>query len=410
MTAAARFRGVIDKARPSPEWIADLRRRFPTEPEIDRVLTRKMERRSGPGFTPLPLERLVQGVTSLLKAELADPFEIVDARWLSGGASKLQMAFTLHWNAPGPDGVPAPQKTPMVLRMEPAESIVETSRQREFQLIRAMRGLVPVPPVYWCDADGAHLPYPALIYGFAEGVTKPTTAHSGVTGLGTHLPIDLRAQLAPQFVAHLAAIHTVDFRGRGLDAFAVPAAGSTDCALWGVNWWERVWEEDSDEDIPLVRLCAAWLRANLPVLDRPVVVHSDYRLGNFLFTEHDARISACLDWELGRIGDRHQDLAWTTSQAFGHLAEDGKTFLTCGLLPESAFLAAYEEASGLGVNAKSVHWYKVYNAYMMATLLFGTGYRVARGGKTHQDVLVTWLMGIGSMLLDEMRTLIEEAP
>ena len=33
----------------------------------------------------------------------------------------------------------------MVLRMEPSESIVETSRKREFQLIRAMDGVVPVP-------------------------------------------------------------------------------------------------------------------------------------------------------------------------------------------------------------------------------------------------------------------------
>lgn len=194
-----------------------------------------------------------------------------------------------------------------------------------------------------------------------------------------------------------------------LSAFSQPSLGSTQCAEWGVNWWERVWEEDSDEDIPLVRLGAAWLREHMPLLDRASVVHADYRLGNFLYTEHDSRISAWLDWELGRIGDRHQDLAWTTSRAFGHFAEDGKTFLTCGLMPESQFLEAYEKASGLRVDAKSMHWHKVYNDYMMAVLLFATGYRIARGGKTHQDVLVTWLMGIGNMLLEEMRTLIEES-
>lgn len=396
----------IDKNRPSPEFIAQLRKRFPTEREIDRVLTRKMERRAGPGYSPLPLEALVNGVQSLLGSQLTAPFQISDAKWLSGGASKLQMAFTLAWS---PEGAP-PQRTPMVLRMEPAESIVETSRRREFQLIRAFQGTVPVPPVYWCDADGEHLPYPALIYGFAQGVTKPSAAHSGVSGLGTHLPPALRAALAPQFVDHLAKIHSFDFRGKSLDAFDVPEVGSTQCAVWGVNWWERVWEEDSDEDVPLVRLCAAWLRNHLPVLDRPVIVHADYRLGNFLYTEHDEKISAWLDWELGRIGDRHQDLAWTTSRAFGHLSEDGKTFLTCGLMPENAFIDAYEKASGLKVDLKSVHWHKVYNDYMMATLLLATGYRIARNGKTHQDVLVSWLMGIGYMLLEEMRSLIEEAP
>lgn len=395
----------LDKNRPSAEWIASLRKRFPTEREIDRVLTRKMERRAGPGYTPMPLDKLVDGINSLLRASLKDPFEVTAARWLSGGASKLQVAFTLDWTQPGKGRT----KAPMVLRMEPAESIVETSRLREFQLIKAFEGVVPVPPVYWCDADGEHLPYPALIYGFADGVTRPSAAQAGVSGLGTHLPPALRAQLSPQFVNYLATIHTHDFSRAALSAFDVPLDGSTQCAEWGVNWWERVWEEDSDEDIPLMRLGAAWLRKHLPVMDKAGVVHADYRVGNFLYTEHDAKISAWLDWELGRIGDRHQDLAWTTSRAFGHYAEDGKTFLTCGLLPEKQFLEEYEKASGLSVNAKSVHWYKVYNDYMMGALLFATGYRIARGGKTHQDVLVTWLMGIGNMLLEEMRTLIEES-
>lgn len=394
-----------DKRQPPADWIAALRQRFPTEREIDRILTRKMQRRAGPGFKPLALDTLVDGVRALLDAELSTPYELRDARWLSGGASKLQMAFTLEWQHPQ-DGLSC---TAMVLRMEPSESIVETSRKREFQLIRAMEGVVPVPPVYWCDSEGEYLPYPALIYGFAPGVTKPSAAASGVSGLGTQLPAALRAQLAPQFVEHLAKIHTADFRDKGLDAFDIPAAGTTQCAEWGVNWWARVWEEDSDEDVPLMRLAEAWLRANLPVLDRAVIVHSDYRLGNFLFTEHDCRISAWLDWELGRIGDRHQDLAWTTSRAFGALAEDGKTFLTSGLMPEAAFLAAYEQATGYAVDARTMHWYKVYNAYMMATLSLATGYRAAAGGKTHQDVLVTWLIGIGPMLLEEMRSLIEES-
>ena len=393
-----------DKRQPTAAWIGELRQRFPTEREIDRVLTRKLQRRAGPGFKPLALDTLVDGVRALLDAELSTPYELRDARWLSGGASKLQMAFTLEWQHPQ-DGLSC---TAMVLRMEPSESIVETSRKREFQLIRAMAGIVPVPAVYWCDSEGEYLPYPALIYGYVPGVTKPSAAASGVSGLGTQLPAVLRKQLAPQFVAHLAKIHTTDVTGRGLDAFDIPAVGTTQCAEWGLNWWERVWEEDSDEDVPLMRLAAAWLRAHLPLLDRAVIVHSDYRLGNFLFTEPDAQISAWLDWELGRIGDRHQDLAWTTSRAFGSLAEDGTTFLTSGLLPEAEFIAGYEQATGLTVNAQTLHWYKVYNAYMMACLSLATGYRAASGGKTHQDVLVTWLIGIGPMLLDEMRSLIEQ--
>lgn len=393
-----------DKDSPSAEWIASLRRRFVTEKEIDHILTRKMERRGGPGYTPLPLQQLVGAIESLIRADIGDTFEIKEARWLSGGASKLQVAFSLEWDRPGVGF----EQTRMVLRMEPAESIVETSRIREFQLLKAFDGVIPVPPTFWCDAEGSHLPYPALIYGFAPGVTKPSAAKSGVTGLGIQLPASIREALKSQFVDHLAAIHLHDYRNAELSAFDVPSTGTTQCALWGVNWWDRVWEEDRDEDIPLMRVASAWLRRNLPILDRASIVHSDYRTGNFLFTEHDVRISAWLDWELGRIGDRHQDLAWTTSRAFGAMDDDGKTFLVCGLMPEAEFFEAYEKASGLTIDAKTIRWYKVYNAYTIAILTLATSYRIARNGKTHQDVLVTWLIGIGYMILDELRLLIEE--
>lgn len=394
----------IDKNRPSPEWIGSLRTRFCIEREIDRVLTRKMERRGGAGYSPISLPALSQAIEALLRTKLEAPFEILDARWLSGGSSKIQVAFTLDWHRPGVGR----EQTPMVLRMEPAESMVETSRLREFQVIKAFEGIVPVPPVYWVDPDGTHLPYPGLIYGFAPGVTKPTAARSGVAGLGTQLDVEVRRRLAPQVIEHLGKIHTRDIASAGLTAFDVPSPG-TQAAEWGVNWWERVWEEDSEEDSPMMRVAAAWLRANMPSCDRPSILHADFRVGNFLFTEHDMRITAWLDWELARIGDRHQDLAWTTSRAFGGYAEDGKTFLVGGLLPEQDFFDAYERSSGLTVDPKALHYYKVYNAYMMSVLSLATGYRIARNGKTHQDVLVTWLVGIGYMLQDEMRMLIEAA-
>jgi len=395
---------VTDKNRPNEAWIASMRSRFPCEAEIDRILTRKLRKRSSPSYQPIPLETLVAGLEKLLRVNRVEDFSIESPRWLSGGASKLQMAFDLEWQRPGAGF----ERTAMVLRMEPAESIVETSRLREFQLIKEFAGVVPVPPVFWCDPDGEYLPYPALVYGFAPGVPKPTTAVSGVSGVGTRMPRAIREYLAPQFAEILARIHRHEFSRENLSAFDVPRVGTTECAEWGVNWWDRVWQEDADEDVPMLSVASAWMRRNLPVLDFASVVHSDYRTGNFLYTEHDNRITALLDWELGRIGDRHQDIAWTTSRAFSSMAEDGKTMLVCGLMPEAEFFERYQKASGLSIDPRTVHWYKVYNAYSIAVLILGTGYRIARNGKTHQDILVAWLIGIGYMIVDEMRQLIEE--
>ncbi len=388
----------IDKDRPSSEWIAALRRRFPIEREIDRVLTRKLERRAGPGYDPLPLSRLVAGIESLVRARIDGDFRVAEPRWLSGGASKLQVAFTLEWNRPGRGR----ERTPLVLRMQPAESIVETSRLREFQVLAAMEGVVPVPPVFWCDAEGEHLPHPAIVYGFVPGVTKPAAGSAGVSGLGTTLPPKLRERLAPQLVEHLARIHGRTLTGVDLGAFDVPAPG-TQAAEWGVSWWERVWEEDSDEDVPLLRLAAAWLRSRLPVLDEPCIVHADYRIGNFLFDEAESRITAWLDWELARLGDPHLDIAWTMSHAWSGFDEDGKTRLVCGMIPEPEFLAAYERASGRRVNPRALDWYKVFDAYSLAILLIATGYRITKNGKTHQDVLVAWVVGLGSLVLEQLR-------
>ena len=394
---------IINKDRPSPEWIAATRKRFEVEREVDRALTAKMDRRSGPAYSKLPLETLVKGVTALIGSQVKEPFEISDARWLAGGASKLQMGFKLHWKRPGVGA----ETTRMVLRNDLAESLHATSRLREFQMVAALKGTLPVPPVFWVDNVGEYLPYPGIVYGFVEGVTKSSNARSSVSGLGTNVPEAVRRKIAPQFVEHLARLHTFDFRKAPLSAFDVPATG-TQNAQWAVNWWDRVWEEDSDEEVPLVALASSWLHKNAPAVQHLSVVHGDFRTGNYLFDEGDCRITAWLDWELARIGDRHQDLAWSTSRAFGTYAEDGKTFLVSGLMPENEFIETYEKASGLAVDRKALHYYQVFNAYSMVAMTLGTSYRVARNGKSHQDILLAWLLGVGYMLLDEMRGLIAQ--
>src|SRR3546814_2326614 len=94
---------------------------------MDRVLTRKMRLRSGPGYSPISLERLEAGARRLIARNIGEDFTLSRVRWLTGGASKIQVAFDIEWNGPAGD---RRQSTPMVLRMEPPESVVETSRGR----------------------------------------------------------------------------------------------------------------------------------------------------------------------------------------------------------------------------------------------------------------------------------------
>ena len=394
----------VDKNHPSVAWIDHLRKKFPCETMVDRVLTRKLQRRAGPPYTAVPLETLVKGVQALLTAELKDPFELANPRWLIGGASKVHMAFELTWNLAGVGRT----TRSMVLRMEPAESTAETSRLREFQLIKAFDGVVPTPEVYWVDEDGKYLPYPALICGLVKGVTKPTDMPPDLAaGLGVNYGTKLRPILGAQFVDCMAKIHTLDWRKADLSTLDAPALGKQ-AVEWQLNWWERVYEEDVHEDIPLMRLTMAWLRANMPVADHISVVHGDYRTGNFLYTEHDNKISAILDWELGHLGDRHEDIAYAALPTFGHFAEDGKTFLIGSFLSEKDYYAAYEKASGMTIIPAVINYYNVMSIYKLVAICLATMYRIATCGKTHQDIMVCWLIGVSYPLLELLRTRMEE--
>ena len=390
---------------PPRSFIDAMRSRFQTERETNELLVRKLERRAGPAYTRIGLDDLSKCLQGLLSQRIEGPFEVTDRTWFTGGVSKIQMGFTLSWNDPKR----GPTRDRLVVRMDPSESLNATSREREFELIELFDGIVPVPKVYWLDGNATWFPEPALIYAFAPGVTKPRQTDSGkVSGLGTVFGARLRTLLAPQFMKHLAAIHTLDVSGRRFKTMDVPAAGSTQGARWQLDRALRVWEEDRGEDYPMMEVASNWLQRNLPALDHVSVVHGDFRSGNFLFDEATSEITAVLDWERGYLGDRHRDLAWTSDHAFGHMAEDGKTFLASGIMPSDALFEAYEKASGLTVDPKRLRYFAIFNAYQLVMSAIATAYRVVRLGKSHQDVLLASVEPVGYGAAEQLRRHLEE--
>ncbi len=386
------------RKRPSAEWIAELRARYPVERTVDLTLTKKLERRASGAATPADLGDIKKRIDAFLGKKIQGAFEIRDLTTLTGGASKEQFSFRLDWTCNGEQR----RGERMVLRREPSESVVETNRLREFQLIAAAEKIVPVPKAYWLDETGEELGRPAMIYGFVDGVQKPTNGTSNVTGVGIQFNASQRSVIAPQFIGYLSKIHRFDPGTANLSAFDMPRVGTTDDVDWQLNWWTRVWREDMFEAIPLLALAEQWLRANRQPLDHLSMVHSDYRTGNYLFDGDTLQITAILDWELGYFGDRHHDLAWILMPSFETPAEDGRR-LSSSLFMRDEFIAAYEQASGLKVSLERLRYYTIFVLWKGSIMTLGTALRAAHGAKSHQDVVLTWFAGLGYTLMESLR-------
>ena len=400
MTATMRAGAADSRRRPDAALIDAIREKFPVEREIDKILTRKMHRRAGLSFQLPTLDDLVTATTAMIGARVGYPVTLERARWLSGGASKLQVAFDLQWRG---DDAAADAVTPMVMRMETAASVTESSRRREFEVLQLVDGIIPAPRTYWVDADADFLPYPGLIYGFANGVAKPSGDSAKVTGLGQNYGPELRAKLVPQFIGMLATLHQIPAsQFAALPSFEVPVVGSNASIIKQVNTARRIWEEDRLEEEPVMELVYRWLVKNAPPLDHVSVVHGDYRSGNFLFDEESGAITAWLDWEGAVLGDRHQDLTYVTMPIFRHIAEDGQTVLMSGMGTAEELFDRYAAVSNLGLDPERLRYFGIFNRYLVAVLLLAASARAAQVAGTHQDVLLNHVAGLGYIALDDL--------
>ena len=370
------------------------------EPAIAATLARKARVRDMPAYVPKDALEIGEALRRLFAAH-GETGEIKGIRRLAGGASKEQFVFDLARSA-GAER--------MVLRMDPLESAVETSRLREYQMIRAASGIVPVPRPYFVDPDGGLLGAPGIVTGFVGGVAKPfNVTGARISGLGTVFGPVWRARLKDEFVARLVQIHRIDWTRADLDAFAPPLADPLQAARWQVNWWARVWADDMVEAAPIVALAERWLHENLPSCTTPVIVHGDYRTGNFLFDEEAGHITAILDWELCHLGDFHEDLAWVVQGIFGH-PDDAGVHLAAGLMPRAEFLDAYERGSGRSVDVRTLHFYEVLGVWKTLVLSIATSVRAARNAHSHQDVLLSFLGMAGPRFAAELCELLERGP
>jgi aminoglycoside phosphotransferase (APT) family kinase protein len=307
----------------------------------------------------LPAEHLAR----FLSAAWGEPVSISGLKRFHGGSARQ----TYRFDARGPSG----RHEALVLRRDPASSLIETDRLAEYRALQCFAGTdVPVPVPMFCDTGAESFGSAGFLMrevqgGAAAGLLEPEPYGEHAAAIGTQL-----------FTA-LGRIHAAD-PGKA----ALPAMAPAEAAAARLAHWRAAFEADAFRPEPVLEAGFRWLAANLPPPPpRISIVHGDFRSGNFL---HDGagRLLAILDWEMVHPGDAHEDLAWACDPLWSNFS--GRPGATCTL--ETA-IAAWQAASGLLLDQASWRWWRVF-AQVQGLVIWISAAREVLDGRSHDPVLM----------------------
>jgi aminoglycoside phosphotransferase (APT) family kinase protein len=306
---------------------------------------------------------------------------------IPGGASRETWSVDARWRDDGRE-----LNRGFIFRRDPDASVLVTDRDVEFRVMEAVAAHgIPVPRMYWLESDGAQLDRPFFVMERIDGCeTSPTKV------LMDPRFFHARDRLAQDFVDILARIHAVDWRAARLEFLGAPA-GEDDCAMMEIEKWEAVVDRDALEPQPVLRAAFRWLRRNLPPpAQRIVLVHADYRTGNFLCTP-EGEIRGVLDWEMTHLGDPMEDVAWACIRPWRWLGDEK----IGGLMERDAFYRPYTEVSGIDVNEDAIRFWEVLGNLKLAAI-FITGARSFCDGRTRSPMMAFLGRNVGRLELEIM--------
>jgi aminoglycoside phosphotransferase (APT) family kinase protein len=204
-----------------------------------------------------------------------------------------------------------------------------------------------------------------------------------------------RRLVAEQLIDALVEIHSVDWKGAGLEDFGKP----TGYLERQVRRFSGLWELNKTREIPAVEHVRDWLSAHLPDSGPATIVHGDYRLGNTIFAaEVPARLVAVLDWEMATIGDPLADLGylcmmWSEAgDPQGGLREHlGRVTRAEGFPTRAELIARYEDGSGRSM--RELRWYTTLALWKSVVFMEGN-YKRAIAGSTDDPYLAQFADGV----------------
>ncbi len=266
----------------------------------------------------------------------------------------------------------------LVLRKKPPGKLLPSAHliEREFRVIRALDGRVPVPKALHLCEDEQIIGTPFYVMEHVEGRLFRDPTLTGVEA-------QERTSLYSAMSDTLAALHTIDPAEVGLADYGKPQ----NYIGRQIARWTKQYEASKTEVIePMDRLIAE-LPDRIPDADPKhdqAIAHGDFRPGNLLFAPDHPKVAAILDWELSTLGHPLSDLAYfclayrlpqTGQDLTGLIGQDLEAL---GVPDEQQFVQQYCEKTG---RPPIVDWpfYLAFSFFRLAAICQGVYARGLQG-------------------------------
>lgn len=286
-------------------------------------------------------------LVGMLRAALAADVKVEALRRLKGGFSREIWAF---------DAIASGQLHELVLCKDGSGGAVQKgdeslSRIEEAALLRTLHSRGIAVPAILCagdERDGLGGDYLVMTRVAGESDVAPLLKNPIYLGKEMEFTAQIATVLAeiqrcpiPQ---ELAAKHS---------AIGGPLARRE------LDRWQRACATIPDAMTPVIDAALRRLDSDVPTdLARVVVVHGDFRVGNFIYGPEGLR--AVLDWEMAHVGDPLEDVAWAQLVTW--------TGRVGALVDSAQWLAFYADAAGSHVDRDRLAFWDILSMVKMSCL------------------------------------------
>ena len=260
--------------------------------------------------------------------------------------------------------------TRYVVRRKPPGQLLPSAHavDREYRVLSALQGTgVPVPRTYALCTDESVLGTWFYVMECVEGrvLWEP------------HLPgstPEERFAIYDSLCETLARLHSVDWRGLGLEDFGRPG----NYFARQLSRWTKQYLASQTNAVAEMDALMEWLPRTIPAGDDTTLIHGDFKLDNTILHPTEPRVVAILDWEISTLGNPLGDFTYLCMPWFEGGAFEGIDLRAWGLPSLQEYAAAYCRRTGRAA-IETFDWYAAYQMYRAACIYQGILGRVRDG-------------------------------